>query len=94
MEKASFLPATPSLWAIAAAPTLPYGDRPTLGASIRRLMLLPEDTVIMPGHEYGPTPSSTLGQEKRHNIECERVWILCSIADCVDDPGPLIAHGF
>jgi len=44
------------------------GDRPTLGASIRRLMELPEDTVVWPGHDYGPTPSSTLGWEKRHNV--------------------------
>ena len=47
---------------------LPGGDRPTLGASIRRLMELPEDTVVWPGHDYGPTPTSTLGWEKRHNV--------------------------
>jgi len=47
---------------------LPGGDRPTLGASIRRLMQLPDDTVVWPGHDYGPTPSSTLGWEKRHNV--------------------------
>ncbi|MFO7803247.1 MAG: MBL fold metallo-hydrolase [Desulfovermiculus sp.] len=50
---------------------LPYGHRSTLGASIRRLMELPEDTVVMPGHDYGPTPTSTLGQEKRHNINAQ-----------------------
>ena len=44
------------------------GHRPTLGASIRRLMELPEDTVVWPGHDYGPTPSSTLGWEKRNNV--------------------------
>jgi len=44
------------------------GHRPTLGASIRRLMQLPDDTVIWPGHDYGPTPSSTIGWEKRHNV--------------------------
>jgi glyoxylase-like metal-dependent hydrolase (beta-lactamase superfamily II) len=47
---------------------LPGGDRPTLGASIRRLMALPDDTVVWPGHDYGPTPSSTIGWEKRHNV--------------------------
>ena len=47
---------------------LPGGHRPTLGASIRRLMELPEDTVVWPGHDYGPTPSSTLGWEKRNNV--------------------------
>jgi glyoxylase-like metal-dependent hydrolase (beta-lactamase superfamily II) len=47
---------------------LPGGHRPTLGASIRRLMVLPEDTIVWPGHDYGPTPSSTLHWEKRHNV--------------------------
>jgi hydroxyacylglutathione hydrolase len=44
------------------------GHRPTLAASIRRLMQLPDETVIWPGHDYGPTPSSTIGWEKRHNV--------------------------
>ena len=44
------------------------GDRPTMGRSIRRLMELPDDTVVWPGHDYGPTPSSTLGWEKRNNV--------------------------
>jgi glyoxylase-like metal-dependent hydrolase (beta-lactamase superfamily II) len=44
------------------------GHRPTLGASIRRLMKLPDDTVVWPGHDYGPTPTSTLHWEKRNNV--------------------------
>jgi glyoxylase-like metal-dependent hydrolase (beta-lactamase superfamily II) len=44
------------------------GNRSTLGKSIRRLMELPDDTVVWPGHDYGPTPSSTLGWEKRNNV--------------------------
>lgn len=47
---------------------LPGGHRPTLGGSIRRLMALPDETVVWPGHDYGPTPSSTIGWEKRHNV--------------------------
>jgi glyoxylase-like metal-dependent hydrolase (beta-lactamase superfamily II) len=47
------------------------GHRPTLGASIRRLMTLPDDTVVWPGHDYGPTPSSTIGWEKRHNVNAK-----------------------
>ena len=47
---------------------LPGGHRPTLAASIRRLMQLPDATVVWPGHDYGPTKSSTLGWEKRHNV--------------------------
>ena len=50
---------------------LPGGHRPTLGASIRRLMKLPDDTVVWPGHDYGPTPSSTIGNEKRTNVNAK-----------------------
>lgn len=50
---------------------LPGGDRPTLGASIRKLMQLPDDTVIWPGHNYGPTPTSTIGWEKRNNVNAK-----------------------
>jgi glyoxylase-like metal-dependent hydrolase (beta-lactamase superfamily II) len=32
----------------------------------RRLGALPDDTVLFPGHNYGG-PSSTIGDEKRHN---------------------------
>ena len=47
---------------------LPGGDRPTLGASIRKLMKLNEQTIVWPGHDYGPMPHSTLAWEKRHNV--------------------------
>ncbi len=46
-------------------------DRAALGVSIRRLMELPEETVVWPGHDYGPTPYSTLGWEKRHNVNAK-----------------------
>ena len=50
---------------------LPGGDRSTLGKSIRRLMKLPDHTVVWPGHDYGPTPSSTIGWEKRNNVNAK-----------------------
>ena len=50
---------------------LPGGNRPTLGKSIRRLMKLPDHTVVWPGHDYGPTPSSTIGWEKRNNVNAK-----------------------
>ncbi len=50
---------------------LPGGHRPTLGASIRRLMEFPDDTIVWPGHNYGPTPSSTLHWEKRNNVNAK-----------------------
>lgn len=33
----------------------------------QRLSRLPEDTVLYPGHHYGPTPTSTLGEERQSN---------------------------
>jgi len=50
---------------------LPGGHRPTLGKSIRRLMKLPDDTIIWPGHNYGPTTSSTIHWEKRNNVNAK-----------------------
>ena len=48
------------------------GSRLLLGSSIRRIMNeLPDNTVIYPGHDYGPTPTSTLNWEKRHNINAK-----------------------
>jgi len=32
-----------------------------------RLLPLPEETVVWPGHDYGERPSSTIGDEKRTN---------------------------
>jgi glyoxylase-like metal-dependent hydrolase (beta-lactamase superfamily II) len=50
---------------------LPGGHRPTLGASIRKLMKLPDETIVWPGHNYGPAPSSTIGLEKRTNVNAK-----------------------
>ncbi len=47
---------------------LPYSNRQALGASIRKLMTLPAETIVYPGHDYGPSPSSTLDREKKYNI--------------------------
>lgn len=39
-----------------------------LEASIRnKLYVLPGDTIVYPGHNYGPRPSSTIQNEKRNN---------------------------
>jgi glyoxylase-like metal-dependent hydrolase (beta-lactamase superfamily II) len=32
-----------------------------------KIMPLPDDTIVWPGHDYGDTPTSTLGQEKADN---------------------------
>jgi len=34
---------------------------------VTRLLTLPEETVVLPGHNYGRVPRSTIGHEKRHN---------------------------
>jgi glyoxylase-like metal-dependent hydrolase (beta-lactamase superfamily II) len=34
----------------------------------QRLARLPETTTLFPGHDYGPTPTSTLGAERRQNV--------------------------
>ena len=47
---------------------LPYSHRPSLGASIRKLMEFPAETIVCPGHNYGPSPTSTLRQERMHNV--------------------------
>ena len=47
------------------------GNRPALGVSIRSLMKLPDDTVVWPGHDYGSTPTSTIGREKRTNVNAK-----------------------
>jgi glyoxylase-like metal-dependent hydrolase (beta-lactamase superfamily II) len=39
-----------------------------LETSIRKkLYVLPGETVVFPGHNYGPTPTSTIQYERRHN---------------------------
>jgi len=47
---------------------LPGGSTQTLLRSIQtKLLTLPEETVVLPGHNYGHAPRSTIGQEKRFN---------------------------
>jgi glyoxylase-like metal-dependent hydrolase (beta-lactamase superfamily II) len=47
----------------------PGGSYAELERSIRaRLYTLPEETVVFPGHAYGPTPTSTIRQERRSNM--------------------------
>jgi glyoxylase-like metal-dependent hydrolase (beta-lactamase superfamily II) len=36
--------------------------------SIReKLLTQPDETIVWPGHDYGPVPSSTIEQEKKLN---------------------------
>ncbi len=47
---------------------LPGGSLETLLNSIKeKLLPLPEDTVVWPGHDYGDQPTSTMGRERETN---------------------------
>ncbi len=52
---------------------LPGGDAKIMYKSLEILMKLPEDTVIWPGHHYGPTPTDTIGHQKQTNpyLRCD-----------------------
>jgi glyoxylase-like metal-dependent hydrolase (beta-lactamase superfamily II) len=43
------------------------GDTAEMWQSLQRLMRLPEETRVYPGHNYGDTPTSTIGHETRNN---------------------------
>ena len=47
---------------------LPGGDPSEMYDSLhRRLLSLDDALVVLPGHDYGATPTSTIGREKREN---------------------------
>ena len=47
---------------------LPQSDVNAMYDSIHGvLMKLPDSTVIYPGHNYGPTPTDTIGNQKKTN---------------------------
>ncbi|MFQ6672473.1 MAG: MBL fold metallo-hydrolase, partial [Candidatus Tectimicrobiota bacterium] len=45
----------------------PESDPRALWRSLQRLSALPDETVIFPGHNYGVTPTSTIGEQKATN---------------------------
>jgi hydroxyacylglutathione hydrolase len=47
---------------------LPGGSGEVMFDSLqRKICILPDETVIMPGHNYGSAPTSTIGHEKKFN---------------------------
>jgi glyoxylase-like metal-dependent hydrolase (beta-lactamase superfamily II) len=46
---------------------LPGSDVVALYQSLQRLKKLPEETIVYPGHDYGPTVTSTIGWELKNN---------------------------
>jgi glyoxylase-like metal-dependent hydrolase (beta-lactamase superfamily II) len=51
----------------------PGGDPRVLWRSLQTLAALPEETKVYPGHDYGQTPTSTIGWEKTTNpyLRCQ-----------------------
>jgi hydroxyacylglutathione hydrolase len=45
----------------------PGGNPSVLWRSLQRLCELPEMTKVYPGHDYGATPTSTIGRERKTN---------------------------
>jgi hydroxyacylglutathione hydrolase len=43
------------------------GDTAAMWRSLQRLAELPEETRVFPGHNYGTTPTSTIGREREEN---------------------------
>ncbi|MHB8769428.1 MAG: MBL fold metallo-hydrolase [Syntrophales bacterium] len=47
---------------------LPGGSGEVMFTSIqRKICTLPDETIVLPGHNYGGTPTSTIGHEKQYN---------------------------
>ncbi len=47
---------------------IPGGDNKEMYESLlQRILKLPDELEVFPGHDYGDRPSSTLGYEKKHN---------------------------
>ncbi len=47
---------------------LPGGNFNTLTRTLKeRILPLPDETIVLPGHDYGPSPTDTLGNQKKTN---------------------------
>ena len=54
---------------------IPGGDFNTLMYSLEeKIKVLPEDMIVRPGHDYGDTPNSTIGREKKENPYLGGEW--------------------
>jgi glyoxylase-like metal-dependent hydrolase (beta-lactamase superfamily II) len=46
---------------------LPGSSAKALFTSLQTLAALPDEVLVLPGHDYGSTPTSTIGRERREN---------------------------
>ena len=54
---------------------MPGGDFNTLIEALGdKLAILPDDTIIWPGHDYGDSKTSTIGREKKTNPYMGGEW--------------------
>jgi glyoxylase-like metal-dependent hydrolase (beta-lactamase superfamily II) len=68
----------------------PGGDPATLHHSLQRLAALPEETRVFPGHDYGQTPTSTIGWERTTNpyMRCRSVEEFIAMRTGKNPPRP------
>jgi len=61
----------------------PGGDTALMWHSLQRLAALPEETRVYPGHDYGSTPTSTIGRELLENpyLRCETLDAFRALRD-------------
>ena len=61
----------------------PGGDTALMLHSLQRLAALPEKTRVYPGHDYGSTPTSTIGRELLENpyLRCETLDAFRALRD-------------
>jgi hydroxyacylglutathione hydrolase len=55
---------------------LPGGDPKVMYNSLYNIIMkLPDNTIVYPGHNYGPTPTATIGEQKRTNpyLQCSSI---------------------
>ena len=68
----------------------PGGDAPTLYASLQKILALPEETRVYPGHDYGATPTSTVAWERDTNpyLRCRTVEEFVALRTGKSPPRP------
>ena len=61
----------------------PGGDTAQMWRSLQRLGALPEETRVYPGHDYGNTPTSTIGRELLENryLRCDTLEAFQALRD-------------
>jgi hydroxyacylglutathione hydrolase len=65
------------------------GDPQTMYATLKQLVdKLPADTVMYPGHDYGPTPTATLDEQLRANPYLQHPTVADFIAHRMDGKTP------